>query len=110
MSGSVGHHANHIIGWTGGENPSPIYCSGHSVSGQQSSGVSKFKVGGQPVATIGKSGSSNCACDGQGYTNTGGQSKFKVGGQPVSRVGDGVNLHGHGTGKMTSGFNKFNVR
>lgn len=110
MSGKVEHHANHIIGYTGGQNPQPIYCSGHSVTGAQSSGVSKFKVGGKPAAVETNKGTTDCACDGQGYTVDSGSSKFKVGGKPIARVGDSVDIHGHGTGKMTSGLNKFRVK
>lgn len=108
MIGSVRHHSGHIIGWTGGENPSPIYCSGHSVSGSQVTGQSKVMIQGKPAATVGDSGNSNCACDGAGYTNIQGSPKVFINGRAAVRLGDKVNIHGQGTGTMVSGHAKVN--
>lgn len=105
MNGSVRHHAGHIIGWTGGENPQPIYCSGHSVSGSQNEGSNKVIINGRRAARKGDSGGSNCACDGQGYTISGGSGKVMIEGRPAARRGDATNIHGHGSGSMTSGSN-----
>lgn len=106
MSGSVAHHAGHIIGWTGGEEPSPIYCSGHGVSGVQRTGNSKVMINGIPVARLGDSGSTDCACDGQPYTNSSASNKVIVGGIGAVRVGDQCNIHGAGTGTMITGHSK----
>jgi uncharacterized Zn-binding protein involved in type VI secretion len=106
MQGSVGHHAGHIIGWTGGEHPQPIYCSGHSVTGKQTTGQSKVLIQGKPVATVGNTGTSTYPCDGQGYTNSSGSSKVFIQGRPAVRIGDKVNIHGQGTGTMTTGSDK----
>lgn len=106
MAGNVGSHAGHIVGWTGGENPSPIYCSGHSVNGTQQTGSSKVIMQGRPAARKGDTGSSSCPCDGQGYTIDGGSSKVFIEGRPAARIGDSVNIHGQGSGRMTTGSSK----
>lgn len=102
VSGSVSHHAGHMIG----KNP----CSGHSVSGSQQSGNQKFKVSGRAVATVGDNGNTSCPCCGQGFMNTEGSSKFFVSGKAVVRSGDSVNIHGAGSGTLGSGISKFIVR
>jgi uncharacterized Zn-binding protein involved in type VI secretion len=113
ISGNVDHHNNHILYYNtiddgeGLSHQEPVYCTGHSITGNQVSGLSKFLVGGKAIAVIGKTGSSNCACDGQGFTNTEGSSKFLMNGLPVCRLGDAVNIHGHGTGHITTGIAKF---
>lgn len=115
MSGNVKHHAGHIIGYreecTGsGEDEVcvqvPIYCTGHSVSGKQTKGQSKVMIQGKPAAVVGDSGSSTCPCDGKGYTNVQGSSKVFINGKPAVRLGDKVNIHGQGSGNMTSGSSK----
>lgn len=132
MQGSVNHHNNHIIGYkqvldhynqvqNGTDSDGkpkytqvpvyrndPIYCSGHSVTGMQTSGQSKVLIGGKPAAVVGDGGTSNCSCDGKGYTNVQGSSKVFINGKPAVRLGDKVNIHGQGTGVMTSGSSKVN--
>jgi uncharacterized Zn-binding protein involved in type VI secretion len=113
ISGSVDHHNNHILYYNtiddgdGQSHQEPVYCTGHSITGNQVSGVSKFLVNGQPIAVVGKTGISNCACDGQGFTNSQGSSKFFMGGLAVCRLGDAVDIHSHGIGHITTGIPKF---
>jgi uncharacterized Zn-binding protein involved in type VI secretion len=117
MAGSVGHHNRHITGYRQVEDgededgntkyrQEPIYCSGHSVTGKQTKGHSKVMIQGQAAATVGDSGTSTCPCDGAGYTNVSGSSKVIIQGKPAVRLGDKVNIHGQGTGSMTSGSSK----
>jgi uncharacterized Zn-binding protein involved in type VI secretion len=105
--GSVSHHAGHIIGWTGGEDPQPIYCSGHSgVSGTQTTGAGKVYIQGLRAARKGDGGTTSCPCDGGGYTITSGSGKVFIQGQSAARIGDSTNLHGHGAGSMITGAGK----
>ncbi|WP_422661739.1 PAAR domain-containing protein (plasmid) [Paenibacillus sp. EC2-1] len=108
MGGSVGHHAGHIIGYDYDSegHAYPIYCSGHSVSGTETSGSSKVFVNGLPAARRGDGGTSDCPCDGAGYTIVGGSSKVFIQGSAAARVGDQVDIHGQGSGNMTSGSSK----
>lgn len=106
VTGHVGHHAGHIIGWTGGEHPQPIYCSGHSVAGKQVTGAQKTYVDGLRAARVGDTGTTDCACDGQGYNNSSGSQKVFIEGRAAVRTGDTVNIHGHGEGKVTTGSTK----
>lgn len=133
MAGSVSHHNSHITHYRTetyfvtetryddeGEpytvevektRSVPVYCQGHSVSGNQVSGSSKFKINGISVAIIG-SGSSNCPCDtgtSRGYTNNLGSIKFKISGIGVVRSGDSVDIHGAGSGTMQASISKFKV-
>lgn len=59
--------------------------------------------GGKAAARLGDNGWTNCLCCGSGYTNVEGSSKVYVGGKPVVRVGDSLDIHGQGTGQMTTG-------
>jgi uncharacterized Zn-binding protein involved in type VI secretion len=104
MQGSVGHHSGHALGYD--EEDNPIYCTGHAVSGQQIVGQSKVRIEGSAIAVVGGFGSSDCACDGQGYVNQGGSSKVRISGVPIIRVGDLVDIHGQGSGTMITGSSK----
>ena len=132
MSGSVGHHNSHIIGYVqvidryrrvekgkdeDGEpiyedvpvyRDDPVYCAGHDVTGEQAAGQSKFMIQGKAAATVGDTGTSTCPCCGKGYTNTKGSSKVFINGRAAVRLGDEVDIHGEGTGTMTSGNAKVN--
>lgn len=111
MSGSVPHHAGHIIGYTGGENPKPIYCSGHDVNGSVNSpGQSKLFIQGKQAFVQGGSGSSNDPCDGSDFKPSSFSTSMFVQGKPVVRVGDDVSLN-PGSGKMVAANqSKFYVR
>lgn len=107
MSGSVGHHAGHILYWVYTQSGSyPVYCSGHSVQGGQQEGSDKVICEGRPAARQGDYGYSNCQCDGQGYNISQGSSKVFIQGKPAARIGDSVNIHSHGSGSLTSGSSK----
>ena len=106
MAGSVGHHAGHIIGWTGGEHPQPIYCSGHAVNGQQQTGASKVYIEGRRAARKGDTGYTNCPCDGQGYTIQTGSHKVFIEDAPAARMSDILDIHSVGTGQFTSSSSK----
>lgn len=133
MSGSVAHHNGHITHYRDevyyvtetrydedGESYTvqvpytrsvPVYCSGHSVSGNQISGSSKFKINGIPIGLIGV-GSSNCPChtgSPPGYTNHSNSSKFKINGIRVVKSGDSVDIHSAGTGYMQASISKFKI-
>lgn len=106
IQGSVSHHAGHIIGWTGGENPQPIYCSGHAVTGTQVTGAGKTFIDGSGAARLNDNGTTTCPCDGQGYQNSTGSSKVFIEGRPAVRMGDQVNIHNQGSGKIITGSSK----
>jgi len=133
MSGSVSHHNSHISYYRdetyyvteprydeNGEyytvqvpktRSVPVYCSGHTVSGTQTSGASKFKINGIPIALIGV-GTSNCPCHGSnppGYSNSSNSSKFKINGVRVVKSGDSVDIHSAGTGYMQASISKFKI-
>jgi hypothetical protein len=102
MSGSVPHHAGHIIGWTGGEYPSPIYCSGHSVTGNDdTAGQDKMTIEGKLAVVVGGSGPSTDPCDGSRFENTEGCSFMTVQGKPLVLTGHHVSLY-PGDGTMIS--------
>lgn len=104
MQGTVGHHAGHVLYYEQTDSgPVPVYCSGHAVSGQQTTGQQKVRVNGKAVAVVGEQGTTNCPCDGQGYRNTTGSSKVRVNGKPLVRLQDQVDIHGQGIGQMTTG-------
>lgn len=104
MKGSVGHHAGHVDHYD--SEGRPVYCSGHAVTGVQMTGQAKVRIQGKPVAVVGDGGTTDCRCDGQGYTNSGGSAKVRIHGKGIVRVGDPVNIHGQGTGVMTTGHPK----
>lgn len=115
MTGNVQHHAGHIIGYRtvckgSGENEvcwqEPIYCSGHSVRGDQATGARKTFVDGPAAARVGDTGTTNCPCDGRDYTNVSGSSKVFIEGNAAVRLGDSVDIHGQGKGKIITGSNK----
>lgn len=104
MAGSVAHHNGHIIGYTG--DGDPIYCSGHGVTGVQTSGSSKVIIQGLGAARLGDGGTTTCPCCGQDYTNVVASSKVIIEGRGAVRLGDGVDIHGAGSGVMVSGHSK----
>lgn len=108
MTGHVGHHAGHVDHYETDSDGDriPIYCSGHQVSGQQTTGQSKVRIQGKPVAVVGDQGTTDCACDGLGYTNIVGSGKVRINGRGVVRKGDSVSIHDQGTGTMTTGSDK----
>jgi len=110
IQGHVPHHAGHIIGWTGGENPQPIYCSGHDVSGQiTSAGQSRFRIEGKSAVIDGATGPSNDPCDGSSFRVSGGLSFMRIGGTPMAASGDDIDLN-PGSGTITNpGQNKFRI-
>ena len=100
MTGSVPHHASHIIGYDGWG--SPIYCNGHSVSGNiDSANQSKMYIEGKLVAILGSSGASTDECDGSRFYTTTGVPFMFVQGRPIVAVGDKVALY-PGDGHMVS--------
>jgi hypothetical protein len=102
MSGSVPHHAEHIIGWTGGKYPSPIYCNGHSVTGNNdTAGQNKMTIEGKLAIVVGGSGPSTDQCDGSRFSNTEGCPFMFIQGKPLVLTGNKVDLY-PGTGKMVS--------
>lgn len=100
ITGHVGHHAGHVIEWT---DDGPIYCSGHEVSGVETTGVPSVRVNGIPVIVVNDTGTTNCPCDGKGFTNIVGSSSVRINNRAVVRVGDRVDIHGQGVGTVTSG-------
>ena len=115
ITGSVVHHAGHIIGYRtvcsgSGDDEvcwqEPIYCSGHSVTGRQVTGASKVFVDGPRAARVQDSGTTTCPCDGQGYTNVSGSSKVFIENKAAVRIGDTVNIHGQGQGVLVTGSGK----
>lgn len=109
IEGYVGSHNGHIIGWTGGDYPSPIYCSGHSVYGQQTGSASKTYIEGRLAARQGDSGVTNCPCDGQGYVISSGSSKVFIEGRPAARIYDNVDIHGVGNGRFVTSSTKVHI-
>lgn len=105
MNGNVPHHANHITGWTSSSEDSPstpIYCSGHSVTGTaDSANQSKLKISGKLALVKGASGPSNDACDGSRFVCTGGSSSIFIGGVAMVLQGHSVELN-PGSGTMVS--------
>lgn len=106
MRGNVGSHNQHIIGWTQGKVPSPIYCSGHAVSGLQTTGAQKTYIEGKRAARQGDTGTSDCPCDGRGYTISEGSKKVFIEGKPAARNIDATNIHGAGTGTFRTSSQK----
>lgn len=100
IKGHVGHHAGHAIRWT---SYGPIYCSGHDVSGVETAGVPSVRVNGIPVIVVNDTGTTNCPCDGRGFTNIAGSSTVRINGRAVVRVGDRVDIHSQGSGVVVSG-------
>ena len=111
MSGSVPHHAGHIIGYTSGEDPQPIDCSGHSVTGNVNNpGQNKLFIQGKKALVSTGSGSSTDPCDGSDFKPSSYSSSMFIQGKPIVRVGDEVSLN-PGSGKMvTANQSKFYVR
>lgn len=101
MSGSVGHHAGHVIGYT--SEGAPIYCSGHGVGGTQATGSNKVVIQGQRAARLYDTGTTNCPCDGADYTNVSASNKVIIEGLGAVRLGDSVDIHGAGSGNMITG-------
>lgn len=106
MQGRVGSHNGHIIGWTNEETPSPIYCNGHSVTGRQTIGAQKTYIEGMKAARMGDTGTTNCPCDGRGYTISNGSSKVFIEGKAAARNIDNLNIHGTGNGSFSSSSRK----
>lgn len=106
IAGRVNSHNRHIVGWTDGDDPSPIFCSGHSVTGQQTVAASKTYIEGKLAVRKGDTGTTNCPCDGRGYTVTGGSSKVFIEGIPAARNTDRVDIHGAGSGNFTTSSQK----
>lgn len=106
VQGKVSSHNRHIIGWTNDETPSPIYCSGHSVTGRQTTGASKTYIEGKKAARLGDSGTTNCPCDGRGYTVESGSGKVFIEGKAAARTKDRVDIHGAGKGSFNSSSRK----
>ena len=106
IAGRVNSHNQHNVGWTEGDKPSPIFCNGHSVTGQQTVAASKTYIEGRLAVRQGDTGTTNCPCDGRGYTVTGGSSKVFIEGKPAARNIDSVDIHGAGTGKFTTSSQK----
>lgn len=104
MTGHVAHHAGHVIGYT--SKGDPIYCSGHTVTGVQTTGSSKVIVQGFEAARLTDHGTTTCPCCGQGYTNATASSKVIIEGLGAVRVGDGCDIHGVGSGNMVTGRSK----
>ena len=106
ISGSVSHHAGHVIGMTSGKNPQPIYCSGHSVTGRQQDGANKTYIEGQLAARLNDTGTTNCPCDGRDYNIASASRKVFIEGKAAARKNDKVNIHGAGSGTFTSSSSK----
>ena len=100
MSGNVSSHNSHVVGWTSGEVPQPIYCTGHGVNGQQTTGSNKTLIEGKLAARKDDNGSTNCPCDGQGYNIASGSSKVFIEGKQAARTNDKINIHNHGSGSF----------
>lgn len=108
MAGRVGHHAGHIIAYEpdGQGGQVPVYCSGHDVTGEQTTGQAKVRIQGWAVSVVGDGGITDCPCDGLGYINTTGSAKVRIQEKGIVRQGDTVSIHGQGTGTMISGSTK----
>ena len=106
MQGGVSSHNRHIVGWTSEKIPSPIYCSGHSVAGRQTTGAQKTYIEGMKAARLGDTGTTNCPCDGRGYTVESGSSKVFIEGKPAARNIDRLDIHGAGNGSFVSSSQK----
>lgn len=102
ISGSVSSHSNHVVGWTSDEVPQPIYCNGHGVHGQQTTGSHKTFIEGKLAARKDDNGSTNCPCDGRGYNIVTGSSKVFIEGKQAARSNDKINIHNHGVGSFVS--------
>jgi len=100
MSGHVPHHAGHIIGYTSGEHPRPIYCNGHNVTGTATrANQSKLFIGGKLALVDGASGPSTDPCDGSDFKIHSSNSNIYIQGKKVILKGNGVTLS-PGDGKM----------
>jgi uncharacterized Zn-binding protein involved in type VI secretion len=96
IKGHVGHHANHMI--------APLTpCNGHDVVGVETTGVPNVRINGRPAIVVTDGGTTNCACDGQGFTNVQGSSRVRITGRSAVRIGDRVDIHGQGTGTVVTG-------
>ena len=102
MSGKVPHHANHIIGYTSGKHPRPIYCNGHDVTGTATrANQSKLFISGKLVLVDGASGPSTDPCDGSDFKIHSSNSNIYIQGKRAILIGDGVTLS-PGSGTMVS--------
>lgn len=90
IRGHVPSHAGHL-------------CSGHDVIGEETIGVSNVRINGRPAIVVGDGGTTNCGCDGKGFTNIQGSSTVRIEGQPAVRVGDSVDIHHQSIGRVTTG-------
>lgn len=106
MQGRVSSHNRHIVGWTNEKTPSPIYCNGHSVAGRQTTGANKTYIEGKKAARLGDTGTTNCPCDGRGYTVSSGSRKVFIEGKAAARMTDNLNIHSTGNGSFNSSSRK----
>ena len=111
MNGSVPHHAKHIIGYTSGEDPEPIYCDGHTVTGTTTNaGQSKLTIQSKAMFVQSGSGPSTDPCDGSDFKPSSYSSSLFVQGLAAVRVGDNVVLNpGNGT-MVTANQSKMFIR
>lgn len=110
MRGTVPHHAGHIIGWTGGQSPQPIYCSGHSVSGEiDSPRQDKLFIQNKAAAVIGSSGPSDDPCDGSSFYTIEASSSVFIQGKPLVLEGHRVTLNPGDGIIISANQNKFYV-